>query len=170
MATMKKTVLIIEDDVFLTNIYATKFGKSGYNVVLAENGEVGIKRLDEVRPDIILLDILMPKMNGFDFLEALKIKPSNNSTPVILLTNLSQKDDVKRGLALGATDFLIKAHFMPSEVVAKVESVLSDLPGNKKSVAKTPTITKRSVKKISKPKKETTKKVRAKSVTRVVKK
>ena len=170
MTTMKKTVLIVEDDVFLTNVYATKFEKSGYDVVLAENGEVGIKRLSEVRPDVILLDILMPKMNGFDFLEALKIKSGNNPIPVVLLTNLSQKDDVKRGLALGATDFLIKAHFMPSEVVAKVDSILFASQGKEKAAAKTSAITKQPVKKISKQKKETVKRVGTKGATQAIKK
>lgn len=120
----KSKILITEDDVFLINIYATKFEKSGYDVLIAENGEKGVAVVSKTIPDIILLDILMPKMNGLEFLEYLKKHDDFKSIPVILLTNLSQKDDVKKGLSLGAVDYLVKAHFMPSEVVAKVEDIL----------------------------------------------
>lgn len=75
-------------------------------------------------PDLILLDILMPKMDGFEVLEALKKSPDTKGIPVIMLTNLGQKEDVDRGIKLGAVDYLIKAHFVPSDTVARIKKVL----------------------------------------------
>lgn len=117
-------ILIIEDDPFLSSMYSTKFELEGFNVLSAEDGEDGLKKAAEFIPDIILLDILMPKKNGFEVLEELRKNDVLSKIPVILLTNLNQKDDVERGLALGAADFLIKAHFMPSEVVGKIKKLL----------------------------------------------
>ncbi|MBP9761133.1 MAG: response regulator [Candidatus Magasanikbacteria bacterium] len=117
-------VLLVEDDAFLANIYKTKFEMEGFKVRVAENGELGLKEAKKKVPDIILLDILLPKMDGFTVLEHLKEDDELKNTPVILLTNLGQKDDVEKGLALGAADYLIKAHFKPSETVEKVKKVL----------------------------------------------
>lgn len=124
---MKSTaphVLIVEDDAFLMNIYKTKFEFEHFKVSMAENGEIGLAEARKKHPDIILLDILMPKMDGFTALSELKKDPSISGIPVILLTNLGQKDDVKKGLELGAKDYIIKAHFKPSEVLEKVRKVL----------------------------------------------
>lgn len=124
MSNKAKKVLVVEDDRFLLSIYATKFEKEGYEVLIAENGEDGLEIAIKEKPSIILLDILMPKMNGFDFLDKIKSKKEYADIPVILLTNLSQDKDIDKGLAMGANDYLVKAHFMPAEVVAKVEEVL----------------------------------------------
>jgi len=117
-------VLVIEDDVFLANIYKTKFEMEGFKISLADNGEAGFVEIKKKKPDIVLLDILMPKMDGFAVLEKIKADEAIKSTPVILLTNLGQKDDVDKGLEMGAAGYLIKAHFKPSEVVDKVKEVL----------------------------------------------
>ncbi len=119
-------VLIVEDDAFLANIYKTKFEMEGYKVSIAENGEAGLDDAQKKKPDIILLDILLPKMDGFVVLEHLKSDKNVKDIPVILLTNLGQKDDVERGLELGAADYLIKAHFKPSETVEKVRAVIKN--------------------------------------------
>ncbi|PIR74863.1 MAG: response regulator [Candidatus Magasanikbacteria bacterium CG10_big_fil_rev_8_21_14_0_10_47_10] len=124
MAGKKINILLIEDDTFLSNIYKTKFEMEGFHVLTAENGEVGMKEAKKKTPDIILLDILLPKIDGFTLLEQFKSDAVLKSVPVILLTNLGQKDDVEKGLALGAEDYLIKAHFKPSETVEKVRKVL----------------------------------------------
>lgn len=124
MANENPHVLIVEDDVFLLNIYKTKFEFEGFKVSTAENGEVGFKEAKKKSPDLILLDILMPKMDGFTFLAEMKKEKIIQNIPVILLTNLGQKDDVQKGLELGAKDYIIKAHFKPSEVVDKVRKVL----------------------------------------------
>ncbi|MBT3816922.1 MAG: response regulator [Candidatus Magasanikbacteria bacterium] len=117
-------VLLVEDDTFLANIYKTKFEMEGFKVIVAENGELGLKEAKKKKPNIILLDILLPKMDGFTVLEHLKEEDDLKEIPVILLTNLGQKDDVEKGLALGAIDYLIKAHFKPSETVGKVKKAL----------------------------------------------
>ena len=120
----KVHVLLVEDDTFLANIYKTKFEMEGFKVSVSENGEAGLQDIKKKKPDVVLLDILLPKMDGFAVLEKLKSDGILKTTPVILLTNLGQKDDVEKGLELGASDYLIKAHFKPSETVDKVKKVL----------------------------------------------
>lgn len=121
----KLRVLLAEDDSFLSSMYVTKLQLSGYDVQHAENGDRALELLKQGPvPDILLLDIVMPKKSGFEVLEEMKKNPEWANIPVILLTNLSQKDDVDRGLSLGANDYLIKAHFTPSEVVSKIEKLL----------------------------------------------
>lgn len=121
----KKTIMIAEDDAFIGDIYEVKLKDEGYDVILASNGRDAIEKLEGgVKPDILLLDIVMPYMDGFDVLEALGKREEWKKIPVVLLTNLSQKDDVDRGMALGAKDFLIKSHFTPAEVLAKVKKYI----------------------------------------------
>jgi DNA-binding response OmpR family regulator len=119
-------ILLIEDDNFLVEMYTTKFELEGFNVVSAEDGQKGLSLAKTENPDIILLDILMPKMDGFSVLEELKKEEQLKDIPVILLTNLGQKEDVKKGFELGAAGYLIKAHFMPSEVVEKIKKILEE--------------------------------------------
>lgn len=118
-------VLLVEDDTFLSNIYHKKFEMEGFKVSLADNGEAGYEAAQKKNPDIILLDVLLPKMDGFTVLEKLKKDAATKNIPVILLTNLGQKDDVEKGLTLGAVDYLIKAHFKPGETVEKVRKALA---------------------------------------------
>ena len=108
----------------MAGMYVTKLTMEHYQVELATDGEIGLAKAAEVHPDLILLDILLPKINGFDVLRQIKANPDLRDTPVILLTNLGQKSDVTQGLDLGAADYLIKAHFMPSEVVEKIKQHL----------------------------------------------
>lgn len=117
-------ILIIEDDLFLLGMYATKFEMENLKVFTAEDGEKGLKIANKESPDLILLDIKLPGIDGFEVLKNLKKETGTKNIPVILLTNLSQKEEVERGLSLGAVDYLIKAHFMPSEVVNKIKKVL----------------------------------------------
>lgn len=119
------TILLIEDDSFLISMYSTKFEIEGFNIISANNGEKGLEAVSKNKVDIILLDILMPKMNGFEVLENLKKQQKTAKIPVILLTNLNQKDEIDKGLTLGADDYLVKAHFMPSEVVNKIKKILN---------------------------------------------
>ena len=120
----KAHILLVEDDVFLSNIYQKKFEMEGFKISTADNGEKGLADAKRKKPDIILLDVLLPKLDGFVVLEKLKEDPVTKDIPVILLTNLGQKDDVEKGLESGAADYLIKAHFKPSEVVDKVKKIL----------------------------------------------
>lgn len=118
-------VLIVEDDSFLAGIYSSKFEKEGFKVSLALDGELALKLAKKDLPNIILLDVLLPKLDGFEVLEKLKADSATAAIPVVLLTNLGQKEDVDKGLKLGAADYLIKAHFMPAETVEKVKKVLA---------------------------------------------
>ena len=117
-------VLLVEDDIFLAGIYQKKFEMEGFKVSVAGDGEKGWQDAKKKKPDIVLLDILLPKLDGFGVLAKLKAEAATKKIPVILLTNLGQKDDVEKGLQAGAVDYLIKAHFKPSEVVEKVRAVL----------------------------------------------
>jgi len=118
------TVLIIDDSVEVIRTLSEML-KSEYKVFFSIDGQKGIDLAKKKKPDIILLDILMPKMDGFTVLENLKKEDSEvKDIPVILLTNLGQKDDVEKGKEKGAVDYLIKAHFKPSEVVDKIKEVL----------------------------------------------
>ena len=122
----KKIIIIVEDDVFLSDIYQTKFTEAGYECLLAQDGQRCLSLLESgVKPYVILLDIVMPKMDGLELLTFLKSNEKYKDTPVILLSNLGQDADIKKGLELGALDYMIKAHYTPSEVVKKVEEVLS---------------------------------------------
>lgn len=105
----------------MAGMYVTKLTMEHFQVELATDGEAGLKKALSVHPDLILLDVLLPKMNGFDVLKNIKVDPALANVPVIMLTNLGQKTDVNQGLDLGAADYLIKAHFMPSEVVEKIK-------------------------------------------------
>lgn len=120
----KVHILLVEDDSFLAEMYATKLSIEGFEVSLAQDGEKGIRLAQKEIPDLILLDILLPKKDGFEVLETIKKDDPTKNIPVILLTNLSQKEDIDRGLKLGAIDYLIKAQFMPSEVVEKIKKHL----------------------------------------------
>jgi DNA-binding response OmpR family regulator len=119
-------ILLIEDDPFLLKMYATKFELEGFKVITVDDGEKGLKAIFNEKPNIVILDLMLPKINGFDVLKKIKENKEIKNIPVILLTNLSQRDEVKKGLALGAADYLIKAHFMPSEVVVKIKNILNN--------------------------------------------
>lgn len=121
---MGKTIMIVEDDAFVMDIYRTKLTQEGFDVTEAVNGLEAIKKLKDGKPDLILLDIVMPYMDGLDVLKKIKESKELKDIPVILLTNLSQKEEVNQGLSLGAKDYLIKSHFTPSEVLAKIKSLI----------------------------------------------
>lgn len=122
--TKDKKILIVEDDPFILEMYKNKLEKVGFKISVAKSGKEGIIFLEkDAEVDLILLDVVMPGMNGFEMLEIIKADEEYKKIPVILLTNLSQQEDIEKGLKLGATDYLIKAHFTPSEVVEKVKKI-----------------------------------------------
>lgn len=118
-------ILIIDDDPFILDMYVLKFKERGFDVEIAHDGKDGLKKAKEYKPDAILLDVVMPAMDGFDVLQELKKSSETKMAKIILLTNLGQKEDVERGKKLEADDYVIKAHFTPSEVVEKVNNLLS---------------------------------------------
>ncbi len=123
----KNTILLVEDDEMLHAMYTQKFQKEGYEVLSTYNGAEGIQMADEHQPAVILLDIIMPKMDGFVALKKIKKNEKTKEIPVILLTNLGQEEDIRKGKELGATDYFIKANHTPQEVVDKVKEVLAGM-------------------------------------------
>lgn len=117
-------ILIIEDDDFLLTMYSSKLEIEGYKVFAATDGEKGVKLAIKEKPNLILLDLLLPKKDGFTVLKELRENNSTKDIPVIVLTNLSQKSDVEKCYTLGINDYLIKAHFIPSEVIVKIKRLL----------------------------------------------
>ncbi len=124
--TKKKKILIVEDDKFLRDLITQKLWKEGFDVVEAVDGEHGLKKVKEVKPDLILLDLILPGIDGFAVLAETKKDPGLALIPVIILSNLGQRDDIEKGLKLGAVDYLIKAHFTPGEIIEKVKKVLEE--------------------------------------------
>lgn len=116
--------MIIEDDKFLRELIARKLEREGYEVAEAVDGEEGFKKVKAEKADLVLLDLILPGIDGFEVLSRMKKDVSVAQTPVIILSNLGQKEDVDRGLKLGAADYLIKAHFTPGEIIEKVQKVL----------------------------------------------
>ena len=121
---MKQKILIIEDDGFLASIYAQKLELEGFEVAFATNGEDGVKLAQKDKPDLILLDLLMPQMDGFEVLEKVKADPAIKDVKVLVLSNLGQKEDVDRCMKLGAVGYMIKAHSLPEETVKRIKEIL----------------------------------------------
>lgn len=123
-----KSILLIEDDPFLIDIYTTKLKESGFNIEVASDGERGLKELSEKKFDLLLLDIVLPQIDGWEILEKIEaLKPNIKhlaNLQIVILSNLGQKEEVEKGIEMGAIKYLIKAHYTPSEVVAEIEQLL----------------------------------------------
>ncbi len=120
-------IMLVEDDNILVEMYQAKFELEGHDITVATNGEECLKMLETFKPELILLDILMPRVNGFHVLKEVKKHPELRQIPVILLTNLGESEvDMNRDLAraLGVADYLIKSHHTPDEVVEKAVKAL----------------------------------------------
>lgn len=115
-------ILIVEDDKFLRGLIASKLAKEGFEVVEAVDGEDGVKKIPEAMPNLVLLDLLLPGIDGFEVLKQVKAIEASKNIPVIILSNLGAKEDIEKGLSLGATDFMVKAHFTPEEIIEKVRT------------------------------------------------
>jgi DNA-binding response OmpR family regulator len=121
---MEKNILIVEDDQFLRELIGQKLVTKGYNIIEAEDGRKAIKEIKKEKLDLILLDLILPDIDGFEVLAQIKGDPTLSKIPVIILSNLGQKDDIEKGLKMGANDYLIKAQFTPEEVVEKIKVIL----------------------------------------------
>jgi len=121
---MPKNILIVEDDKFLRELIVRKVANEGFNVSEAIDGEEGIKKIKEEKPDMVLLDLILPGIDGFEVLSRMKEDPALSSVPVIILSNLGQKEDIEKGMKLGAIDYLIKAHFAPGEIINRIKTHL----------------------------------------------
>lgn len=121
---MSTKILVVEDDKFLRELISQKLLKEGYDVVEAVDGEKGIEAIKKEKPGLVLLDLILPGIDGFEVLSRMKADPETENTPVIILSNLGQKDDIQKGLEMGADDYLIKAHFTPAEIIEKIQAVI----------------------------------------------
>ena len=119
-----KSILLVEDDPFLADIYITKLKSSGFDAEVVSNGEDCLSRAAEKNFDLVILDIVLPKMDGWEILKKIKETEKIKSLPVIVLSNLGQRAEVEKGLKMGAVKYLIKAHYAPSEVVEEIKKVL----------------------------------------------
>ena len=117
-------ILLVEDDFFLADIYQTKLSVENYNIVVAQDGVEGLHLANSEKPDLILLDIMLPKMDGLEVLKKLKAQDETKNIPVILLSNLGQEFVVKGGMNLGAVDYLLKSDLTPREVINKIRKYL----------------------------------------------
>lgn len=120
----KPVVLIIEDEQFLCRLLVKKLGSSGFAVHVALDGENGLKVVQRKLPDIILLDILLPGIDGFEVLRRLKSNVNSKGIPVIIISNLSEARDIDKAKQNGATDYLIKAQSSPQQIVDKVRECI----------------------------------------------
>ncbi|MBI3442794.1 MAG: response regulator [Candidatus Sungbacteria bacterium] len=121
---MPKKILVIEDDASLQKALTEMLGKRGYTTYSAYDGEAGLRAAEEEKPDLIMLDIILPKKDGFAFLQEMKHNPAIASIPVIVLTNLEDSADIDRALGLGATMFLVKTNYQLEEIGEKIEQTL----------------------------------------------
>lgn len=121
----KGKILLIEDDQLMIKLYKTKFDLEGYELSIAESGPKGLKSASSDPPDVILLDIVMPRMNGYEILRRLKRDPKTKNIPVLILTALSgEAEEVQKAKQLGALDFIKKSAYTTQEVIDKVQTVL----------------------------------------------
>lgn len=119
-----KKILIIEDDPFLIDIYTTKLKAENFSVEVATDGGMGLEKMKENKPDLVVLDIVLPHFDGWEILRKMKEDKELKDLDVIILSNLGQKDEAEKGLSLGAKKYLIKAHYTPSEIVKEIKKIL----------------------------------------------
>jgi len=120
-------ILIIEDEAVLSKVLKEKFERSGFECVVASDGEAAITMAREEKPDVIVLDLVLPKKNGFLVLEEIKGDAGMKSTPIVVVSNLGEDSDIKKALTLGAADYFVKSQHPINEIVEKVKSVLTEI-------------------------------------------
>lgn len=121
---MAQKILIIEDDKFLTQLLSKKLQKENFETAIAFDGKEALKKVVEDHFDLIILDLLLPEIDGFEVLKRIKENEKTKNIPVLILSNLGQKEEIQQGLKLGATDYMVKANFTPNEVIEKVKLLL----------------------------------------------
>lgn len=119
-------ILIIEDDPLIVKIYTTRLSADGFEVVSAENGEEGLKLIEQDGINLIILDLMMPRIDGFGLLEKIRATEKTKDLPVLVYSNLAQEEEVTRVKNLGATEFIVKANISPTEMVNKIKGYLTN--------------------------------------------
>jgi DNA-binding response OmpR family regulator len=123
----KQKILMVEEDRFLRKIYKNKLNLAGFEFIEATNGEEGLNKVIAEKPDLVLLDLILPRKNGFDVLIDIKKNEETKNIPVIIFSNLGQETDIKRGLSLGAQEYLVKPEINLSEVVDRIKDCLAKI-------------------------------------------
>lgn len=123
-------ILIVEDDPLMSRMYQKIFSFENYEIVQAGDGEEGLEKAKTTNPTLILLDVMMPKMNGLQVLDKLKLDPDTKGIPVIMLTNLAGQQDAETALAKGAVKYIVKSEYEPKEVVSMVKEILAGYTRN----------------------------------------
>jgi DNA-binding response OmpR family regulator len=119
-----KKILLVEDDALISEMYVNKLSSAGFEVAVAKDGDEAIAKTKEIKPDLILLDVVLPKKDGFEILKEIKEYPETKNIKAIFLTNLGEEENIKRGREAQADAYLIKAHSTPSDIVEKVKEIL----------------------------------------------
>ena len=119
-------LLVVEDDFFVRDLYTRELIRAGFEVVSAEDGAEGLLKVVEEKPDLVLLDIMLPKMSGLAVLKTLKEREETKNIPVVLLTNLGQDSVIREGFTLGAIGYLIKAAYTPTQIIEEVKKFLRE--------------------------------------------
>lgn len=117
-------ILIVEDDQFLMKMYKKKFEVAGYTLEVAGDGEEGIEKMKSFKPDLVFMDIMMPKLNGLDALDKIKADESIKNIPIVMLTNLSSTADAETALKKGALKYFVKSDLVPSDIVQKAKEIV----------------------------------------------
>jgi len=121
---MAKKIVIVEDDEFLRSLTSKRLESEGYEVAVAVDGEDAVKVIPKENPDLIFLDLLLPNKNGFEVLEEIRKDDKTKDTPVVVFSNLGQKEDIEKVKKFGVTEFLVKANFTLDDVVVKLKEIL----------------------------------------------
>ena len=119
-----KSILVVEDDAMISSMYKTKFEAEGFTVFIAEDGAKGLELAKKEKPDIIMLDVILPRLDGFSVLEEIKKDKNTKGIPVIMLTNLGTEEDRAKGQKMGALDYFVKASLTPGQVSQKIKQAL----------------------------------------------
>ena len=119
-----KKILLVEDDQFLIDIYTTKLKEAGYAVSVAEDGDTALRKIKDEIPDLMLLDIVLPNFNGWEILRKVHSDEKTKNIKVVILSNLGEKDEVEKGIKMGAAKYLVKAHYTPSEVIEEIKKII----------------------------------------------
>ncbi|MEK7508210.1 MAG: response regulator [Patescibacteria group bacterium] len=124
MSGVVKKILIVEDDTFISSLVKARLEKEGFEVVQAFDGEEGLRLLKAEKPDLIILDLIMPKSSGFELMEQLNINVEFNQIPLMILSNLAQESDIQKAKNLGAREFFIKIRTSIDDVVARAKELM----------------------------------------------
>ncbi|MES3006009.1 MAG: response regulator [Patescibacteria group bacterium] len=120
----RKKILLVEDDLLISQAYRFALGEAGFDVLLADDGKEALEKIKAEKPDLVLLDVIMPLVNGFEVLERLKKRGMEGKPPVIMISNLGQAADIARGKKLGAVDFLVKSNISLKSMVETVKNFM----------------------------------------------